>query len=73
MVRMLDQAGHKLPFYPEPVTITVSGNARLLGPSLVPLRAGSTGLWVQATGAGPIELRVHCDRLDATTIHLTAE
>lgn len=73
MVRMLDQAGHKLPFYPEPVTITVLGNARLLGPSLVPLRAGSTGLWVQATGAGPIELRVHCDRLDATTIHLTAE
>lgn len=73
MVRMLDQAGHKLPFYPEPVTIEVSGPASRLGPACVPLRAGSTGFWVQATGAGPIEVKVHCDRLGVTSIHLTAE
>ena len=39
MVRALDQAGNKLPFLFEPVTIAVEGPARLSGP-LVPLRGG---------------------------------
>lgn len=73
MIRVLDQAGHKLPFFPEPVTIEVTGNGRRLGPATVPLRAGSTGVWVQATGAGPIEVKVHCDRLGMVTTHLSAE
>ncbi len=72
MVRALDQVGNKLPFFPEPVAITVTG-ARLIGPSLVPLRAGSTGFWVQSTGAGSIEITVTSDRLGTQTLHLTAE
>ena len=72
MVRALDQAGHKLPFFPEPIRITVSG-ARLIGPSLVPLRAGSTGFWVQSTGAGAIDVTVTSDRIGSQTLHLTAE
>ena len=50
MVRALDQAGHKLPFLFEPVEIAVSGAGRLSGPSLVPLRGGSTGFWITSTG-----------------------
>ncbi|MEO5615652.1 MAG: glycoside hydrolase family 2 protein, partial [Cypionkella sp.] len=73
MVRVLDQAGHKLPFFPEPITVEVTGNGRRLGPATVPLRAGSTGVWVQATGAGPIEVKVHCDRLGVVATHLSAE
>ena len=73
MIRVLDQAGHKLPFFPEPVTIEVTGNGRRLGSATVPLRAGSTGVWVQATGAGPIEVKVQCDRLGVVTTHLSAE
>jgi beta-galactosidase len=72
MVRALDQAGNKLPFYPEPVSIEVSGAARLVGPELVPLRAGSTGFWVEATGAGPINIKVTNDRLGTAALELTA-
>ncbi len=71
MVRVLDQAGNKLPFFPEPVTITVSGPGRRLGPATVPLRAGSTGVWVQAEGRGVIEVAVHSDRLGAVRTRLT--
>jgi beta-galactosidase len=72
MVRALDQAGHKLPFFPEPVTIGVTGAGRLLGPRTVPLRAGSTGFWVQATEAGTIDVTVTSDRLGTVTLGITA-
>lgn len=73
MVRALDQAGHKLPFFPEPVSITVTGAARRIGPGFVPLRAGSTGFWVQATGPGQITITVSSDRLGVSVTQITAE
>jgi len=72
MVRALDQAGHKLPFFPEPVSIEVSGAGKRLGPGTVPLRAGSTGFWVQATGTGAISVTVKSDRLGTQTLAITA-
>lgn len=72
MVRALDQAGNKLPFLSEPVSIEVSGAGKRLGPGLVPLRAGSTGAWVQATGTGPITVTVTSPVLGTQTISLTA-
>ena len=72
MVRALDQAGNKLPFFSEPVSIEVTGAGKRLGPGLVPLRAGSTGAWVQATGAGPITVTVTSPVLGSQTINLTA-
>jgi len=73
MVRALDQAGHKLPFLFEPVEIEVTGAGRRIGPSLVPLRGGSTGFWIKATGtAGPITIKVSSPRLGTTTIGLSA-
>ncbi len=73
MVRALDQVGNKLPFFPEPVSLQVTGAGKLLGPALVPLRAGSTGFWVQATGVGTIEVTVSSDRLGSRTLQLHAE
>jgi len=72
MVRALDQAGHKLPFFPEPVSIQVSGAGKRLGPETVPLRAGSTGFWVQATGTGRINVTVSSDRLGTKLVSLAA-
>jgi beta-galactosidase len=74
MVRALDQAGAKLPFMPEPVQIDVSGPARLIGPALLPLRGGSTGFWLESTGApGVITATVTSARLGVTTSELVAE
>lgn len=72
MVRALDQSGHKLPFFPEPVSIEVTGAGHLIGPDLVPLRAGSTGFWVQAKAAGFIEVKVNNTRLGTSTTVLVA-
>ncbi|HEY9012868.1 MAG TPA: glycoside hydrolase family 2 TIM barrel-domain containing protein, partial [Devosia sp.] len=71
MIRALDQVGNKLPFFPEPVSIEVTGAGKRLGPGLVPLRAGSTGVWVQATGSGPIAVTVTSPVLGTKTINLT--
>ena len=72
MVRALDQSGKKLPFFPEPVSIEVSGAAERLGPGLVPLRAGATGFWLRTTGEGPITVTVTNERLGRTVSTLTA-
>ena len=73
MIRALDQVGNKLPFFPEPVSISVTGPARRIGPGFVPLRAGSTGVWVQAQGAGEITLTVSNDRLGTVVTQIVAE
>lgn len=72
MVRALDQAGNKLPFFPEPVAISVTGAGRRIGPGFVPLRAGATGFWVQAEGAGEITVTVTNDRLGSRVVTLQA-
>ncbi|HWV21771.1 MAG TPA: glycoside hydrolase family 2 TIM barrel-domain containing protein [Devosia sp.] len=72
MVRALDQSGKKLPFFPEPVSIEVSGAAERLGPGLVPLRGGATGFWLRTTGKGPITVTVTNERLGRTVATLTA-
>jgi beta-galactosidase len=73
LVRALDQAGNKLPFLLDPVSIEVDGPAKLVGPSVVPLRGGSTGFWLESTGApGPITARVTGPRFGTTTISLNA-
>jgi beta-galactosidase len=70
MVRALDQVGNKLPFFPEPVRIEVSGAGRRIGPELVPLRAGSTGFWVQTTGPGTVTIKVSAERFADQTLTL---
>ena len=74
MIRALDQGGTKLPFLSEPVEIAVSGPGKRLGPALVPLRAGSTGFWLESTGAlGDIEIKVTSPRLGTAAIVVAAE
>ncbi len=73
MVRALDQAGHKLPFFLDPVEIAVGGAGKLVGPSLVPLRGGATGFWVETTGkAGAIDVTVKSPRFAPVTLTLNA-
>jgi beta-galactosidase len=73
IVRALDQVGRKLPFLFDPVQITVTGAARLVGPSVVPFRAGSTGFWIVSTGAeGPVGLSVTSERFGTVETTLTS-
>ncbi len=72
IVRALDGYGNKLPFLFEPVKIEVAGPAERIGPQLVPLRGGSTGFWLRATGPGDITAAVECERLGRTQVKLRA-
>jgi beta-galactosidase len=73
VVRALDQAGNPLPFLADPVTIAVEGAARLLGPPVSPLRGGTTGFWIRATGAaGEVRLRVACARFAPSEVIVRA-
>ena len=72
MVRALDQAGNKLPFFSDPVAISVTGAGRRIGPGFVPLRAGATGFWVQAQDDGEITVTVSNDRLGSRVVTIAA-
>lgn len=72
MVRLLDQAGNKLRHATDPISFEVSGPAHLFGPDLVPLRAGSTGLWLRMTGKGNVDLTVTHPILGQKTVTLQA-
>jgi beta-galactosidase len=72
MVRALDQAGHKLPFLFEPITISVSGAAQLVGPYIVPMLGGSAGFWVTGMGTGPVTASVSHPRFAEASIGLVS-
>src|SRR5262245_15195210 len=73
LVRGLGQARSILPFPHHAVTITVDGAARVIGRNVVTLTGGSTGFWLESTGAaGAISLSVSSPRFAAATVTLKA-
>jgi len=74
IVRALDQVGNVIPFIDESVSISVTGAGKLLGPSLSPLRGGTTGFWVETIGAaGDIAITVSSPRFKTVTTIVRAE
>jgi beta-galactosidase len=60
-------------FLTEPVRITVTGPARLIGPDMVVLAGGAAGFWLRATGmAGEITVTLTSSRFPETRISITA-
>ncbi|SHN04651.1 glycoside hydrolase family 2 protein [Roseibium suaedae] len=73
IVRALDQTGHILPFLDEPVHVSVTGPARLLGPDMPVLTGGTTGFWLESTGeTGDIGVTVSSPRFSPQHLRLTA-
>ncbi|TXI00001.1 MAG: glycoside hydrolase family 2 protein [Rhizobium sp.] len=74
IVRALDQAGSRLAFLNEAITIKVDGPAKLIGPEMVAFQGGTTGFWLQATGeVGAIKLEVASPRFASQSLRLTAK
>lgn len=72
IVRALDQAGSLLPFLHDPVTVRVTGPARVIGPEVLTLTGGTTGFFLETLGAaGPIGLEVSSPRF--ASVHLALE
>jgi beta-galactosidase len=73
VLRALDQQGQRLPFLNEVVTISLTGPAKIVGPSTIPLQGGTAGLWIETTGlTGEITLEASCPRFGKVTLTLDA-
>ncbi len=69
-LKAIDQTGALLHYYDEPVCISVTGPAKIIGPTIVPMRGGLAGTYVASTGkAGNITLR--CEMAGAQAVELT--
>jgi beta-galactosidase len=72
IVRALDQCGNVLPFYEEPVSFTLEGPGRIIGPSLQSFKGGVTGFWLEAgETAGTITLKANCGLFAEQTVTFT--
>lgn len=73
IVRALDQAGSRLAFLNEAITVKIDGPGKVLGPQTVAFQGGTTGFWLQATGkSGTINLEVSSPRFASQSLSFTA-
>ncbi|MCY6381932.1 glycoside hydrolase family 2 protein [Hoeflea prorocentri] len=73
IIRALDQAGRVLPFLSDQICIAIDGPAECLGPAQSPLRGGTTGFWLRATGKeGDIQVSVTSGRFETQVLSLEA-
>ncbi|MBP5298496.1 MAG: glycoside hydrolase family 2 protein, partial [Lachnospiraceae bacterium] len=49
-IRALDQKGNVLPFYNDPITLSIQGDAELIGPACLNLQGGMAGTYVKTKG-----------------------
>lgn len=71
VIRALDQHGNLLPFFEEPVSLTLEGDGRIIGPSDLTLKGGATGVWIEAgDGAGVLTLTARSRRFPTQVIQI---
>jgi beta-galactosidase len=69
IVRALDQGGNIMPFFDEPIALSLEGDGRIIGPSLLALKGGVAGFWVEAgESAGALTLKAESGAFDTQTI-----
>jgi beta-galactosidase len=71
VIRALDQHGNLLPFFEEPVSLSLEGDGRIIGPSDHTLKGGATGFWIEAGDTkGTLTLTARSRRFDTQTIQI---
>jgi beta-galactosidase len=72
IVRALDQGGNVLPFFDDPIALSITGPGRIVGPELSSFKGGVTGLWIEAGDeTGTITLTATCRPFGTQSITLT--
>ena len=68
-IRMTDQNGNDLPFYNEPVSVSITGEAEIIGDTPVMLRGGMGGVYVRSIGkSGKATLTLSAPYTQSVTI-----
>ncbi|MBE6015238.1 MAG: glycoside hydrolase family 2 protein [Lachnospiraceae bacterium] len=72
-VAIRNEFGDVLPFYNEPMTVEVEGPGKLIGPSLLAVRGGMSGLYIKSTGeAGTVSVTLKSGNAKPVTITINA-
>ena len=73
-IRAVDQNGGLLPFVSRAVTLTLTGDAELVGPAALPLAGGMIGTYLRTGGrAGQAELTVSAAGMEPVTLNFTIQ
>ena len=68
-IRLLDEYGNLAPYAQLPVTLSVSGEAEIVGPSTVTLEGGSSGTYIRTVGkSGTAELTISTAQTEPVTV-----
>ena len=73
-IRMVDENGNQLPFYQEPVELSVEGPIELIGPSIISLKGGMGGTYIKTTGrAGEAVLTIRSGQAEVLKLEFEVE
>ncbi|MBO5371892.1 MAG: glycoside hydrolase family 2 protein [Lachnospiraceae bacterium] len=73
-IKATDEYGNCLPFFMEPVKITVEGAAKLIGPDVVSLHGGMGGAYIKTTGeSGKIKVTITNNQAGSVQLEMQAE
>lgn len=73
-IRVLDALGNLAPYAQLPVSLTVSGEAALVGPGMVTLEGGSSGTYIRTTGKpGKAVLTISTPQTESVTVSFTIQ
>ena len=73
-IRALDNNDNPLPFYQEPLELKTEGPIALIGPSVVTLRGGMTGVYIRTIGeTGLAKLMIQGGQAGTEMIEFTVE
>ncbi|MCR4998665.1 MAG: glycoside hydrolase family 2 protein [Lachnospiraceae bacterium] len=71
-VEACDEFGNVLPFFQEGIRVEASGMIGVIGPRVVPLRGGMTGIYVKSLGeVGEGKLRLSCEGMKPVEVTFT--
>ena len=72
ILRALDQCGNIMPFFDEPVALSLDGPGRIIGPEITSFRGGTAGVYIEAGDeTGTLTLSVRCAAFADDTIAFT--
>jgi beta-galactosidase len=73
-IRVVDENENLLPFYNEPLTVTVDGPAEVIGPKVQCLRGGMTGVYLKSTGeTGKIRITLQTEHTSPKVFMIEAK
>ena len=74
VVAALDEVDNLIPYLDDVISLEISGPAKIIGPDILTLKAGSCAFWIETTGgSGTIEIAAYGQRMGAARVTIKAD